>query len=408
MPRNLFRPAHGLTCVKLRSQLAACSRALSTTSPRADDTPSKPPSARASPPNAAPRLPRSAAAASEISSMLRSSASTPPPGARPIGTNTPGSTPGANHTASSGAPRVVNVRSLPRGRGGLRLGGGALGSVVRNPDGTVSVRRLPPTARIGGPGAPQNRSGGPRGSNSEGVFRTHSGGRGGPRGGTQGGRSRDGGRRKEDGRGAGKSGGSGGKKPMNEYQAMAEEIDWYAPYTKEELQILSERVPAAPERKAETFVPKLGVDELLEYAPALATDSNILGKAATIRQTLKTIAGGPIDPGHLAHPKMMAAKYDYRGVMYFEKLETKELLEQRANIKIKLGPDARLKDVLVRRTVKGQYEPMPAVPQSDVLQMTRNYHLKANTYHSSATDKFHVKLEEMLAKVKPKQAARST
>ncbi|KAL2885640.1 Glutarate-semialdehyde dehydrogenase DavD [Ceratocystis lukuohia] len=398
MSRNLLRPAYGLTRAEFHNQLSVRSRALSTTTSCLDDT------SRSSPPHktsstSASRLPRSRVAASEISSMLRHEASQPPPGANQAG-------PGTAGNPRSGPPlgtRVVNVRSLPRGRGGLRLGGGALGTVVRNPDGTVSVRRMAkPTAggRSDDPRRQQN------GRNSEGIFRSRGGartgrGRGGMGSGGRGGKADAGGR-------AGQPGQSRDKRPVNQYHAMAEDIDWYAPYTKEELQVLAERVPAAPTRVAETFVPELGIDELLEYAPALATDSNVLGKAATVRQTLKTIAGGPVDPGHLAHPNMMAAKYDYRGVMYFEKLQTKELLEQRANISIKMGPDDRLKDVLVRRTLKGQYEPIPAVPKSDVLQLTRNYHLKANTYHSTATDKFQVKLEEILAKAKPKQPARST
>ncbi|PHH55665.1 hypothetical protein CFIMG_008645RA00001 [Ceratocystis fimbriata CBS 114723] len=398
MSRNLLRPAYGLTRAEFHNQLSVRSRALSTTTSCLDDT------SRSSPPHktsstSASRLPRSRVAASEISSMLRHEASQPPPGANQAG-------PGTAGNPRSGPPlgtRVVNVRSLPRGRGGLRLGGGALGTVVRNPDGTVSVRRMAkPTAggRSDDPRRQQN------GRNSEGIFRSRGGartgrGRGGMGSGGRGGKADASGR-------AGQPGQSRDKRPVNQYHAMAEDIDWYAPYTKEELQVLAERVPAAPARVAETFVPELGIDELLEYAPALATDSNVLGKAATVRQTLKTIAGGPVDPGHLAHPNMMAAKYDYRGVMYFEKLQTKELLEQRANISIKMGPDDRLKDVLVRRTLKGQYEPIPAVPKSDVLQLTRNYHLKANTYHSTATDKFQVKLEEILAKAKPKQPARST
>ena len=287
---------------------------------------------------------------------------------------------------SSQQPKVVDVKSLPRG--GLRGRGGFRGR------GGVSGRG----GAQGGAGA---RSGSPnRFSGSRGAFRGRGQARGRGRGGKAGGKRKPGEEEDEEGKIK--------RKPM------VDDADIIEPSQQAFMDAMRFGVPT-------TYTPSLTRESLALHMPPVASSSN--PRAPAIHQSLSTL--GTADrvgvPGELP-PTMYALDLKEGGVRYFADVESKERTEaylqqkRREEAQAKATGDApvevnndriisdaedAIKKVVLDEAVAGQHQ-APTFA-TDPVAVSRNWHLRAETWGSKETKAFEDKLTSMLERNKARQ-----
>ncbi|KAM3513996.1 hypothetical protein MY11210_002313 [Beauveria gryllotalpidicola] len=297
---------------------------------------------------------------------------------------------GGAPAAGAGGPKVLDVRSLPRGltrgRGGFRgsSGGGSAGP--------TGVNRFAAQGRGGG-------SGGGRGG-----FRGR-GGAAGSRG--RGGRGGRGGRRAEDGE---KRDGGGRRK------GGGPEADPYG--VMDEAETAFDR--AIRFRQPTPYDPALDVDGLLAHAPAVPT--SVAGRRAAVLGSLQAMGGGTGDfigapSGYL--PSAVEGRVQQDGLAFFATPAARGWAEEQIQAKQREdGADATttttttttttpvfatageaVQKVVFEAAVAGAHE----TPRfaTDVHGIVRAQHLRAGSYGPAATAMFEKKLRSLVGEPKP-------
>ncbi|KAM3508144.1 hypothetical protein MY10362_001349 [Beauveria mimosiformis] len=381
-----------LVCSRARPELLKTGQALGnyfrefSTTQSLDDNTTAPPSGRGNDSNGRGQgnaRERGRAAVSAINTMMRgrgrSVAAPKPEGGAPA--------------AGAGGPKVLDVRSLPRGltrgRGGFRGSGGGSST---SPAG---VNRFAAQGRGGGSGGGR---GGFRGRGGAASSRGR-GNRGG-RGGRGGGRAEDG--EKRDGSGRRKGGGP--------------EADSYAVMDEAETAFDT----AIRFRQPTPYDPALDVDGLLAHSPAVPT--SVAGRRAAILGSLQTMGGGTGDSigapnGYL--PNVVDGRVQQDGLAFFATPAARDLAEEQIQAKQREGEggaDAAtttttttttafatvgeaVQKVVFEAAVVGTHE----TPRfaTDVHGIVRAQHLRAGGYGPAATAMFEKKLRSLVGEPKP-------
>ncbi|KAM3564076.1 hypothetical protein ARSEF4850_002015 [Beauveria asiatica] len=323
---------------------------------------------------------RGRAAVSAINSMMRgrgrSVAAPRPDGGAP--------------TAGAGGPKVLDVRSLPRGltrgRGGFRGSGGGSST------GPAGVNRFAAQGRGGGSGGGRGGFRG-RGGAASSRGRGNRGGRGGRRGG----RAEDGEKRD-----------SGGRR-----KGGAPEADPYAVMDEAETAFDT----AIRFRQRTPYDPALDVDGLLAHAPAVPT--SVAGRRAAILGSLQAMGGGTGDSigapnGYL--PSAVDGRVQQDGLAFFATPAARGWAEEQIQAKQREGgADAAttttttttafatvgeaVQKVVFEAAVVGAHE----TPRfaTDVHGIVRAQHLRAGSYGPAATAMFEKKLRSLVGEPKP-------
>lgn len=325
---------------------------------------------------------RGRAAASAINSMVRNRGLSPN-SARPAGTAT-----GAAG-AGSGAPKVLDVRSLPRGLGRGR--GGAPGGSFRG--------RGDFAAGAGGRGTNRfAQAAGGRGGRGRG---------GGARGGTRGGARGRGGAATREGRRDGAQ--AGERAPRRERDTDPfERMD-------DAEQAFDAAIRFGTSRP---YNPTLNVADILTHAPAVPTST--AGRRAAVMESLKAIGGGTGDAVGAANnfiPNAVEGRVADNGLAFFATLDSRgwaeEHIQQRtseastaadASAKADVRPvfstvDKTVQQVVFDAAVAGKHE--APVFSSDVHGIVRSQQLRTVGYNSDAMASFQAKLQSLVGAAKP-------
>ncbi|KAK3949540.1 hypothetical protein QBC32DRAFT_326898 [Pseudoneurospora amorphoporcata] len=418
----------GLDCCRATSTLllnttttttTTTSRPFSTTTAQCaaeDDKPSTPSDAAAAP-RAGPVSPgrqKSEAAVGKLTQLRGSFQSltddnsfhkAPPAGARdlrrfaaaPIKRDSTGAiAPLGGGGGASGAPKVINVRSLKgtlgRGRfapggSGSAGGGGVAGAVVA--PGAALRPRFGPGPGAGGAGGARSAGAG------AGFGRPRFGAApGAPRAGGPGGRSRPGGFVKR-----------GGPRPPREKKPRFGQ-DYDEPATEEEQAFLR----GLEQGKVTEYVPKLTPDTLVGYGPPVATDV-ALGKVESALRTMRILGGGlpfNTESGVTSDPTAVKHRYLHeKKPVFFSSVEEKKWLEESLDkFALSQGPKSKTKRDILETSVLGKYEAPRFVESiTDTVAMVDKYQGATFSYKPSDADKFKAKLNQLLAAGQPRAAA---
>ncbi|KAK3334979.1 hypothetical protein B0H65DRAFT_503402 [Neurospora tetraspora] len=309
------------------------------------------------------------------------------PAAAPIGK---GAKDAVAPLGASGAPKVINVRSLKGTLGGSRgrfaPGGGNV------PGAVAPGAALRP--RFGGAG-PRSAGAGPGGAPGRPRF----GAPGGP-----GARA---------GAGAGAPGGAGARRPGfaarrprpagGEKKFRGEDYD--APPTEEE----KEFIRGLEQGKVTEYVPKLTPDTLLGYGPPMATDVN-LGKVESALRTMRILGGGlPFNDqsGVTSDPTAVKHRYVHeKKPVFFSSVEEKEWLSESLDkFAVSQGPEKKTKMQILETSVLGKYEsPKYVESLTDTVAMVEKYQGGTFSYAPSDAVKFKARLNALLAAGQPRAA----
>ncbi|KAJ4146624.1 hypothetical protein NW754_002089 [Fusarium falciforme] len=272
-----------------------------------------------------------------------------------------------NRPAPAGAPKVLNVKSLPlRGRGGFR-GRGAL------------------RGRGGFTGRGGSSAGGPPRSSSPvrgGGFRGR--GRGGARGRGRGGKKEV---RKRDDDDKDKTRGRGDQySTMDPDERHFDDAMRYGTRTE--------------------YTPSLTLESIVEFAPAVP--GSAAGNSATVLQNLSVL--GTAD--HVGAPQAFQARHyasevETGGLRFFADAEAKKAAEKHIQDKIQAeggeskGPaisdaEEAVRKVITQKAVSGQHETPKFA--TDPVGVSRSWHLRAETYTTSDVNAFEKKLTSLLVK----------
>ncbi|KAK5992820.1 hypothetical protein PT974_06240 [Cladobotryum mycophilum] len=322
---------------------------------------------------------RTRAAASEINSLVKNRNASVGQRATPV--------------EGAGQPKVIDVRSLPRGlgRGGFRGRGGFAGG----------AQGAPRTASPGG-----NRfSPGNRGGASRGGFVGRARGRGG-RGGGGGGGQRGGSKT-----GKARGGGEGDKSaagPRGKKQDPFERMDSAEKAFDDAMRFGTKM----------RYNPLLTMDSLAAFMPATPTTKE--GQTATVLQNLSVLGtADQVGVPEGLQARNYAEEVERNGVRFFADLKAKEAAEQYLQDKKKknesaaeggeaiaaegadAGPIIRsaeeaIKRVILDNAVAGKHEePRFAL---DPVGVARSWHLRAETYTQRDVERFEKKLASLLGK----------
>ncbi|KAK1783675.1 hypothetical protein QBC45DRAFT_959 [Copromyces sp. CBS 386.78] len=392
------------------------SRPFSTTTTQCaeDDKPSKPSDAAA--PRAGPVSPgrqKSEAAVGQLTQLRGSFQSltsdnsfhkAPPAGARdlrrfaaaPIKRDSTGAMAplgGGGGGGASGAPKVINVRSLKGtlgGRGRFAPGGSAGGGVAGAVAPGAALRPRFGTAPGAGAGGPRSAGAGfgpggrPRFGAAPGAGASRAGG--GP------------------GRRPGSFVKRGPRPPREKKPRFGEDYD--QPPTEEELAFLR----GLEQGKVTEYVPKLTPDTLLGYGPPVATDV-ALGKVESALRTMRVLGGGlPFNnqSGVTGDPTAVKHRYLHeKKPVFFSSVEEKKWLEESLDkFAMSQGPKSKTKRAILETSVLGKYEAPRFVESiTDTVAVVEKYQGATFSYKPSDADKFKAKLNQLLAAGQPRAAA---
>lgn len=300
----------------------------------------------------------------------------------------------------TGAPRILNVRSL---RGSFRGGRGGLGRFSRRSaegggeGGENGGRpRTPGFARKGfgvAFGAGKDGQGQGQGQGEFAGVVGRFGRRFGPGARQSGGfatRGRDGGAR---GRRAGRGGRTGERRKRE---------------AKDEGAGKDEKMKFSPEEKAVIdrldrgevvrFDPKVTRESLSGYGAAIATDA-ALGQVESAIRTMRLMSGGMAfnaDSGVTSDMRAVMKRYEAKQPIFVNSKGEKEWIE-RAQPKLQLSePTADIKKAIVDASIRGKYETRSFAELGDVKSIVGNYHQRTFTYKSSDSQKFMDKVLSLL------------
>ncbi|KAL7799401.1 hypothetical protein V8C43DRAFT_274949 [Trichoderma afarasin] len=354
-------------------------RQFSTTQSQLDEAPADP--------NAKPTArQRTRAAASEINSLVKNR--TPGQGARNP----------TDSSATPAQPRVIDVRSLPKG-GMLRRPGGLRGRGTGAATGTGT----------GGPSAPgAPRAASPTGNRFSAANRGRGGsalgaGRGGRTAGRPGGRPGAG-----KGRAAKKTEGEGGNKAAGAAGPRGKRQDPFERMDPQEQQF-DDAVRFGTRTE---FKPSLTKEALTTFVPA--TPATPEGRLATVMENL-SILGGRADPVGVPQglqAKNYADEVQDNGARFFADVKAREaaeqyLQEQRREKLLAEGKEVpaeqqpiikdaeeAVKKAILDQAVAGKHE----TPRfaTDPVGISRAWHLRSGTYTQRDVEKFEKKLTTLL------------
>lgn len=303
------------------------------------------------PPPSAPSVrQRSKAAANEINSLVRRGS--------PRGGNT--SSQRSSPLAASQS-QVIDVRSLPRGlsrgRGGFR-GRGQVGAV---PQGQPPRAQSPTGNRF-------SRPSGGRGS----ALRGGRGGRGGAKGRPRG---------KED---------EDKDKKFGKRQDPYEVMDPYEEQFDKDMRF----------GVTTTYKPSLTMDSLSPFAPATPTTET--GRRATVLESLSALGtADPVGVPQDLQARSYAEDLESDGLRFFADGKGREAAERFLQEKRTEGEGEIIKDaeesvreVVFKKAVMGEHEKM--VFKQDPVGVSRNWHLRAETYTRKDVETFQKKLTSLL------------
>ncbi|EAA35804.1 hypothetical protein GE21DRAFT_115 [Neurospora crassa] len=277
---------------------------------------------------------------------------------------------------ASGAPKVINVRSL-KGTLGSRGSNNIPGAVA--PGAALRPRfAAGPGAAAGRPrfGAAASPGAGPTGAARRPPFGAR--------------RARPAGDKK-------RSGGSGDKRPRGD--------DYDAPPTEEEKAFLR----GLEQGKVTEYVPKLTPDTLLGYGPPVATDA-ALGKVESAMRTMRILGGGlPFNDqsGVTSDPTAIKHRYVHeKKPVFFSSVEEKEWVRESLDkFAVSEGPEKKTKQKILETSVLGKYEePKYVESLTETVKMVEKYQGGTFSYAPSDADKFNKKLNQLLAAGLPRAA----
>ncbi|KAL7908773.1 hypothetical protein GGI35DRAFT_480369 [Trichoderma velutinum] len=352
-------------------------RQFSTTQSQLDEAPADP--------NAKPTArQRTRAAASEINSFVKNR------------TSAQGARNPTDSSATPAQPRVIDVRSLPRGgmlrgRGGLRGRGTGTGAGAGRPSATGAPRAASPS---GNRFSAANRG---RGGSTPGAGR---GGRTGGRGGGRTGAGKGRAAKKTDGEGGNKAAGAAG--PRGKRQDPFERMD-------PQEQQFDDAVRFGTRTE---FKPSLTKEALTTFVPA--TPATPEGRLATVMENL-SILGGRTDP--VGVPQNLQAKnyadeVQANGARFFADVKAREaaeqyLQDQRREKLLAEGKEVPaeqqpiiqdagevVKKAILDQAVAGKHE----TPRfaTDPVGISRAWHLRSGTYTQRDVEKFEKRLTTLL------------
>ncbi|KAJ9130859.1 hypothetical protein NKR23_g11995 [Pleurostoma richardsiae] len=335
-----------------RRSVPVCLRPFSTSQWLAEDkNDAKPPPTRRE---------RSAAAASQLSSLPRSSPSSTP---RPIDARS------LSAARPPNAPNVISVRSLPKG-----------------PDGKPIFRRpLGLSGAAGGSKAPGGGSG-PRPG-----FRPRFGPRaGGPRTGGPGGMKAGGGR-----------GGMRGARGKPRRQAKKKDEGPAAALKDRKLSEEEQAYVDSMEQGVELpYKPSVSFETLVRHAPAVATSSK-LAQIETAMKSMRLLGRGrPFVPdSYQSDPDAAMARYR-RGEPAFlsqpdEEAWVREITAPKRAEPLEAASEITRKTI-VDLSIKGKYVLPKSPSRSDVLGTLQSYHLRSSTYQVRDGQAFDAKVQSLL------------
>ncbi|KAL7808999.1 hypothetical protein V8C44DRAFT_359488 [Trichoderma aethiopicum] len=332
---------------------------------------------------------RTRAAASEINALVKDRS-----GAQEARNTT-------SNAAAPAQPRVIDVRSLPRGgmlrgRGGLRGRG----------------RTGPGAAAAAGAGTGAPRAASPSGNRFAGAMRGRGGaagaggrgrGRTGGRGGGGGGRGRTATTKKPDGEGDSKAGAAG---PRGKRQDPFERMD------PQEQQFDD----AARFGTRTEYKPSLSKEDLAAFVPA-APSSTPEARLAAVMEDLAVLGarGDPVGVPQNLQAKSYAAEVEGNGGVRFfadgkareaaerylqEQRREKLLAEGKAEEEIPREPilqdaEEAVRKAVVESAVQGKHETPKFA--TDPVGIARAWHLRAGTYTQRDVERFEQKLVSLLA-----------
>ncbi|EGO51437.1 hypothetical protein NEUTE1DRAFT_118402 [Neurospora tetrasperma FGSC 2508] len=277
---------------------------------------------------------------------------------------------GGGGGGASGAPKVINVRSLK----------GTLGSRGSNIPGAVAPGAALRPRFAAGPNGARPRFGATPGAGTPaGAARR-------PPFGAR--RARPAGDKKR---------GSGEKRPRGD--------DYDAPPTEEEKAFLR----GLEQGKVTEYVPKLTPDTLLGYGPPLATDAS-LGKVESAMRTMRILGGGlPFNDqsGVTSDPTAIKHRYVHeKKPVFFSSVEEKEWVKESLDkFAVSEGPEKKTKLKILETSVLGKYEePKYVESLSETVKMVEKYHGGTFSYAPSDAEKFKKKLNQLLAAGLPRAA----
>lgn len=273
---------------------------------------------------------------------------------------------------ASGAPKVINVRSLKGtlGSRGSNIPGAVAPGAALRPRFAAGPNGTRPRFGAGTPGA------GPTGAARRPPF----------------------GARRARPAGDKKRGGSGGEK-------RTRGDDYDAPPTEEEKAFLR----GLEQGKVTEYVPKLTPDTLLGYGPPLATDA-ALGKVESAMRTMRILGGGlPFNDqsGVTSDPTAVKHRYVHeKKPVFFSSVEEKEWVRESLDkFAVSEGPEKKTKQKILETSVLGRYEePKYVESLSETVKMVEKYHGGTFSYAPSDAEKFNKKLNQLLAAGLPRAA----
>ncbi|KAG5978855.1 hypothetical protein E4U55_005837 [Claviceps digitariae] len=338
---------------------------------------------------------RSRAATSEINSFLKRGNSSAP--AKPL----------ASQVASTSQPKVLDIRSLPRGlslRGlGTRGRGGALrgrgqGQIGAGPQGQQPGRTQSPTSGFSG-----NRFSGNRFSGSGAGYV----GRGGSslRGGRGGRGSGRGGRATAAPKGRRTKRGDNKDEAPKPFGKRVDPFDVMDPYEEQFDKEMRFGAPTA-------FQPSLTLDSLAEFAPAIPTSES--GRKATVLGNLCALGNAdPVGAPQYLQAAGYAADLQASGVRFFADPKAREeaeqyLQQQQEQASAEQGssetktvtvsdPEISIRQVIFEQAVRGQHQKMKFA--TGPIGISRTWHLRSETWTKSDTDKFERKVASLMGSV---------
>lgn len=309
---------------------------------------------------------RTRAAATEINSLVKR------------GNSSAGQRSGPAAGAGTGQPKVLDVRSLPkglsRGRGGFRGRGGQVGAV---PQGQPPRAQSPTGNRFsrptGGRGSAVRGGRGGRGG----------GGRGAARGGAKGRRSDKDADKDKD-------------KKFGKRQDPFEVMDPYEEQFDKDMRF----------GVTTQYKPSLTLDSLSLFAPA--TPTNAAGRKATVLENLSALGtADPVGVPQDLQARSYAQDLETDGLRFFADAKAREAAEQylQENKEIKEGEEKvegaiitdaeeSVKQVIFDRAVAGTHEKMAFA--TGPVGVSRNWHLRAETYTGKDVDRFEKKLSALV------------
>ncbi|TWU75291.1 hypothetical protein ED733_006418 [Metarhizium rileyi] len=282
------------------------------------------------------------------------------------GGNTSGQRPAAPSQPRA-APKVIDVKSLPRGfsrgRGGFRGRGDQVGAVPHG---------QPPRAQ----------------SSAGNRFSRPSGGRGSAVRGGRGGRGRGGGRV----RAKEQDDDNDKQKNLGKRQDPFETLDPFEEQFDNDMRF----------GVTTPYTPSLTLDSLAPFAPA--TPTTVAGRRATVLANLSALGtADPVGVPQDLHARSYAEDLESEGVRFFADAKGREAAEQYLQEKrtegegvIIGGAEESVRSVVFNKAVRGEHEKM--VFSEGSVGVARNWHLRAETYTRSDVESFEKKLSELVRK----------